>query len=105
MLEHWHAFVLHAFAVAVLFDFVLFGSKELEDFGELVFIKAKAVRKELDAKSEEFAIVVSVEYRVLNVADQVLEESTDHDVNYLNYLHVDFKGLLRLRSLLAANRS
>ena len=52
-----------------LLDFLLFCSKELVDFGELVFVQAKAIREELDAESEELAVVVPIKYRVFDVAD------------------------------------
>ena len=52
-----------------LLDFLLFCSEELVDFGELVFVQAKAIREELDAESEELAVVVPIKYRVFDVAD------------------------------------
>lgn len=79
----------------------MFCSEELVYFGELVFVQAKAIREELDAESEELAVVVPIEDWVFDVADQVLEECADYDVDYLYDFHVDFESLLEYVGLFA----
>lgn len=81
----------------------MFCSEELVYFGELVFVQAKAIREELDAESEELAVVVPIEYWVLDVADQVLEECPDDDVDYLYDFHVDFESLPEYTGLFATS--
>jgi hypothetical protein len=67
----------------------------------LVFVQAEAICEELDAESEELAVVVPIENWIFDVADQVLEECSDHDVDYLYDFHVDFESLLGFTGLFA----
>ena len=69
----------------------------------MVLVKAEPICEELDAESEEFSIVVPIENGVFDVADQVLEEGPDNDVDYLYDFHVDFESLLEHRSLFATS--
>lgn len=64
-------------------------AEDFEDFGELVLVQFESVCEELNAESEELAVVMSVKDGVLDVADQVFEEGSDHDVDDLDYFHVD----------------
>ena len=70
-------------------------AQDLINAPKIVLVVFEAQLEKLQRHLEEPRVVFALEDRIVHVADQVLEEAPDHDVDYLANLEVDVLGKRR----------
>jgi len=70
-------------------------AQDLINAPEIVLVVFEAQLEKLKRDLKEPRVVFALEDRIVHVADQVLEEASDHDVDYLANLEIDVLGKRR----------